>query len=76
MNIECPRCMGDTSPVGTSHYVCNNPNCKTSNGMRTQFRVVYDTMTHFPYNQIFVTRNTKDFYREPYLEIATVSNRT
>lgn len=71
--MQCPRCFGtDVSSVGTSHYVCNNPKCVMDNGMRTQFRQVFDQKVHFPYSQIFVNRSKSEFFREPYLEIATV----
>lgn len=68
--MKCPKCFSeDTTPIGTTHYVCNNPNCIT-NGGRTQFRQVIDDYIRFPYNQIFVGRNVNNFYRKPYLEIA------
>lgn len=64
----CPRCMKeDVTPVGTTHYVCNDKNCKDDDGNRTQFRVVQDTKVQFPYNQIFVGRDVHEFYRMPYL---------
>lgn len=71
--MQCPKCFGtDVSPIGTSHYVCNNPNCTLDNGSRTQFRAVEDTKVRFPYNQIFVNRGKDEFIRKPYLEIKSV----
>lgn len=68
--IQCPRCMGtDISPVGNTHYVCNNKKCTTDSGARTQFTRLIDEKVHFPYNQIFVTRSRTEFYRQPYLQI-------
>lgn len=73
-SMTCPKCMGtDISPVGTTHYICNNPNCVT-NGIRTQFRLVIDDKVRFPYNQIFVTRSKKDFFRKPYITMASLGN--
>lgn len=71
--MKCPKCWQEnTTPVGSSHYVCNNPRCKQPNGERTQFRIQTDPKIHFPYNQIFVGRPLKDFYRIPYLEMKDV----
>lgn len=66
----CPKCMQDNvSIVGNTHYICNTPNCVDQNGNRTQFLYVEDDKVHFPFNQIFVNRTKKDFYRKPYLKI-------
>lgn len=68
--MQCPRCFGiDVTPVGTSHYVCNNKRCLNENGKHTQFRVVTDKKVKFPYNQIFVTRPRSEFIKKPYLKI-------
>lgn len=73
--MTCPICFGDdVSIVGESHYVCNNPDCKDSDGKRVQFRHVIDNKVHFPYNQIFVNRNVQEFYRKPLLEISSPGN--
>ena len=70
----CPKCFGtDVSPVGTTHYICNNPEC-TVNGARTQFKLVIDDEVRFPYNQIYVNRPKQDFFRKPYLTLSKVSN--
>lgn len=68
--MTCPRCyQDDVSAVGDTHYVCNNPNCVDEKGRRTQFKMVTDEFVRFPYNQIFVGRAVKEFYRKPYLEL-------
>ena len=68
--MQCPRCLGnDTSPVGDSHYICNNPNCNDENGNRTQFRYIEDDKISFPYNQIFVNKPKNIFYRKEYLNM-------
>lgn len=67
--MQCPRCFkDDTSVVGTTHYVCNDPLCVDSNGRRTQFRMVYDEEVQFPFNEIFIKRGVTNFYRKPYLD--------
>lgn len=69
--MTCPKCLGnDITPVGTTHYICNNPECQ-SNGMRTQFRLVVDDYVRFPHNQIFVSRAKHEFIRQPYLSLAS-----
>jgi hypothetical protein len=69
----CPRCLLETtSPVGESHYVCNNERCNDINGKRTQFRFVPDTKVHFPHNVIFIDRKRQDFYRKPYLMLKPI----
>lgn len=71
--MQCPRCFKtDISAVGESHYVCNDPKCVDDSGNRTQFNVVIDDKIHFPYNQIFVSRNLREFYRKPYLKLGNV----
>lgn len=73
----CPRCLGnDVTPIGTTHYVCNNPNCKQEDGSHVQFRMVQDDKVHFPYNQIFVNRGVHEFYRLPYLTLPSVGVKT
>lgn len=72
--MQCPKCgSNDTTPIGTSHYVCNNPNCIT-NGNRTQFKQITDDYIRFPYNQIFVDRSVAEFYRKPYLQLEIVGD--
>ena len=73
----CPRCFKDETVLidsVTKHYLCNNPNCVDENGSRTQFMLVPDAKINFPYNQIFVNRDTKEFYRKPYLVISEEGN--
>ena len=66
--MKCPRCFGtDITPVGTTHYICNNENCVDENNHRTQFKSFRDNKVHFPYNQIFITRSINEFYRMKYL---------
>ena len=68
--LYCPRCgTTDISPVGTTHYVCNNPKCLDENGERTQFQKIDDTEIEFPYNIIFNGRNKTEFYKVPYLKL-------
>ena len=70
--MECPRCgKSDTTMIGNSHYVCNDPTCIDENGNRTQFRLVIDREVKFPYNQIFVNRPIENFYKKPYLNLQT-----
>lgn len=70
MQIVCPRCGGtDISPVGATHYVCNNKKCTDVQGGRTQFLLTYDRTVRFPYNQIFVGRPKSEFYKMSYLQI-------
>ncbi len=67
--MQCPRCLGnDTSPVGDSHYICNNENCVDEKGNRTQFQYIEDEKISFPYNQIFVNKSKNNFYKKPYLK--------
>ena len=75
--MQCPRCFKtDVSAVGDTHYVCNNPDCTDESGNRTQFRVVEDEKINFPYNQIFVSRAVKDFFRKPYLKLENIGLRS
>lgn len=68
--MECPRCFGsDVSPVGGTHYVCNNKKCVNDDGSRTQFSLEIDEKVCFPYNQIFVSRSRNEFYKKPYLKL-------
>mgnify|MGYP000004337698 FL=1 len=68
--ICCPRCGStDISPVGTTHYVCNNPTCVDEHGDRTQFQKIDDTVIQFPENIIFNGRNKSEFYKLPYLQL-------
>lgn len=72
--MTCPKCGGaNTSPVGTTHYICNNPDCAT-NGMRTQFEFIVDDKIRFPHNQIFVNRSRQDFFRKPYIALAAAGD--
>lgn len=67
----CPKCLGNNiTPVGTTHYICNNPGCE-NNGTKTQFRLVVDDHVRFPYNQIFVSRSKQEFIRQPYLSLSS-----
>lgn len=73
--MHCPKCWHeDVTPVGLSHYVCNNPDCNT-NGARTQFSVVTDEKVEFPYNQIFANRKHSEFFKVKYLDIKPVVNK-
>lgn len=73
--MRCPKCMQENvSMVGNTHYICNTPNCVDQNGNRTQFIYVQDEKIKFPYNQIFINRSINEFYRKPYLEIASSGN--
>lgn len=75
--MQCPRCMKDnTTPIGDSHYVCNNPDCLNDENNRTQFKIVEDSYIRFPYNQIFVDRSVHQFYRKPYLELEEVGEKS
>ena len=66
----CPRCMEDnTTPVGNSHYICNNKKCVDKNGKPTQFRFIPDTSINFPYNVIFPNRKITEFFKKPYLKL-------
>lgn len=70
--MTCPKCgSNNTSLVNDTHYICNNPTCR-SDGKYTQFKYVEDEVVHFPYNQIFLGRSTGEFYRKPYLELKPV----
>lgn len=71
--IQCPRCFGtNVSPVGNSHYVCNNKNCTKDPNKRTQFQISFDSSVKFPYNEIFVNRPKSEFYKNLYLQIKEV----
>lgn len=71
--MECPKCFSDdVTPIGDSHYICNNPDCINENGDKIQFNVVYDEKIKFPYNQIFVNRLSNEFFRKPYLKLEEV----
>lgn len=71
--MQCPRCFqSNVTAIADSHYVCNNPDCSDDNGNKVQFSVVEDKNINFPYNQIFVNRGKKEFYRKPYLELEEV----
>lgn len=68
--LKCPRCGGTSiTPVGTTHYLCNNPNCVSDDGSRTQFTLEEDDKVCFPYNQIYVRRGKHQFYKTPYLKL-------
>ncbi len=70
----CPKCLkSNVIPVGTTHYICNNPECSV-NGLKTQFKFVIDDEIRFPYNQIFINRSKEEFYRKPYLQISSKGN--
>lgn len=62
------------TPIGDSHYMCNNPECSLREGKNVQFNIVIDKKIKFPYNQIFIDRKKSEFFRKPYLQLATVSN--
>lgn len=73
INNACPKCgRVSVTPIGDTHYVCNNPDCVDENGHHTQFTIVPDEKIAFPYNQIFVNRNPEEFYRKPYLDMPAV----
>ena len=70
--MKCPKCgTEDVVIINNSHYMCNNRNCCDENGQRTEFYMEEDKKINFPYNQIFVNRNKKEFYRKPYLKISS-----
>jgi len=74
---QCPRCMKcDSTIISDTHYLCNDPNCVSETGERTQFLHIPDKKVHFPYNQIFVDRPVEEFYRKPYLPIETTGVKT
>ena len=67
--MQCPKCYGtDVTLIDNSHYVCNNRSCVDSKGHQTQFKIKNDEKIKFPYNEIFLTRNTNDFYRKIYIQ--------
>lgn len=69
--LSCPKCLGtNISTVGTTHYICNNPECE-NNGAKTQFHINVDDKVRFPYNQIFVNRSRQEFFRKPYITLAS-----
>lgn len=73
--MTCPKCLkDDVTPVGTTHYICNNPEC-SNNGTRTQFHHIVDDRIRFPFNQIFINRSKQDFFRKPYIALATVGDK-
>lgn len=75
IHMICPHCFhDDVSPVGDTHYICNNPDCRDENGNKTQFRIIMDDWIHFPYNIIFSTHNVNEFYRDKYVVRNTVGN--
>ena len=75
--MQCPKCMkNDTTIISDTHYVCNDPTCIDENGNRTQFKFVPDTKVRFPFNQIFVDRQTQEFFRKPYLKIENTGVRS
>lgn len=64
----CPRCNNDnTTPVGTTHYVCNIETCVDEEGNRTQFQFIPDEKIKFPHNVIYPNKSNQYFYRKPYL---------
>ena len=70
--MTCPRCYkDDVSIVGDTHYVCNNPVCIGPDGKRTQFYIVNDERKEFPYSQIFLRRQLKEFFKKQYLQVLT-----
>lgn len=74
---QCPRCMKyDSTIISDTHYLCNDHNCVSDIGERTQFLHVPDKKVHFPYNQIFVNRSVGEFYRKPYLTVGTTGVKT
>lgn len=71
--MKCPRCMQDnTTPVGQTHYVCNNENCIDEDGKRTQFQFIEDEKINFPHNVIYRDKPKQSFYRKPYLKLSSI----
>ena len=68
----CPRCMkDDTTPVGNTHYVCNDETCVDENGKRTQFQFIEDQKICFPANVIYRDKGKQNFFRKPYLHMVS-----
>jgi hypothetical protein len=75
MSMVCPRCMNDnTTPVGTTHYVCNIETCVDLKGVRTQFQFIEDVKIKFPHNVIYRDKAKQSFFRKPYLELSVLSS--
>ena len=73
--IKCPKCFQtDLSIINNTHYMCNNPECERREGKKIQFLITEDKKMEFPFNQIFVNRLKKEFYKSKYLELGTVGN--
>jgi len=72
--MQCPNCLSiNVSPVGDTHYICNNPDCSRY-GKRTQFSISYDKKIKFPYTQIFKNHTKEEFYKKIYLKLKNVGN--
>ena len=70
INMICPRCMQDnTTPVGNTHYVCNDETCVDEGGKRTQFQFIEDEKKCFPHNVIYRDKGKQNFFRKPYLDM-------
>lgn len=69
--MRCPKCFQDNVVDVGTHYVCQNPDCHNEENGKVQFRVVNDSAIHFPYSQIFRRRKLIEFYRKPYLQVAS-----
>lgn len=71
----CPKCYthdnGETSTkeVGSdSQYICYDATCVKDNGDEVQFFVKNDEEKKFPYDQIFPSRELKEFYTKSYIK--------
>lgn len=75
--IKCPKCLkSDLTIINNSHYMCNNPDCEQREGKKIQFTITEDLKVKFPFNQIFVNRLKKEFYKANYLQLESVGNQS
>ncbi len=72
--MTCPKCLKNDIIIVGNHYICNNPECEQKEGKKIQFTITEDKKIKFPYNQIFVNRLKREFYKAEYLQLESVGN--
>lgn len=72
--MTCPKCLKDNTIIIGDHYMCNNPECEQREGKKIQLTITEDKKVKFPYNQIFVNRLKREFYKTNYLQLNNVGN--
>lgn len=71
--MTCPKCFQEMHviPIGETHYLCKKEEESEETGCGTQFEFVEDSILKFPFSVIFSSRSKREFFRKPYLNIAS-----